>query len=557
MSSNTPGQFSYNGQTSIVEDKPPSKRPYFIGFIVFVVLAIGLIIFALWWFVWRDSTSPMVQTCTATNQCAPNEVCNLGTNQCNSVPCTKNSECGQIATGGDGGFCINGYCQTASCFGNTDCANLGDDFACVGIPIDPQLPSATPWITTACVKTGGVCQSNTDCYGGDWGLVCNKPEGSSTGVCVQCASNSDCSGGQVCDASVNLCTYCTDSSQCSSGGCYNGTCCSSPQYNNGTSCQKGELFDPCVVNSDCNSGQCVSLGVDGGTNDEIRVCGGGANGTMTFSAGSHVHVGDPTAIALLTCQGPGTNGIYDTTVTPFAVNGACSTYSVANSNIGAPGSTCGVPNFCGDPAHAANLLCNQQITFDNPFAVSCETIDDCDGLPGYGCATNGICSNGCSTSIGNTSCPIGFVCVKSDQAPSGSDGVCQYPASNIKCTTTACTDATKCQCPSGYGCNGNTCVWTSNTGGTTNPVGPPAPFVVDSVCSRPATALPQTNNGQLLTNNFIPAYCVNGSCNGNAGWINSVCVQDGDCMYLGDDPVTPGTRFGLNCEDRGGVSVCQ
>lgn len=551
MSSNTPGQFSYNGQTSIVEDKPPSKRPYFIGFIVFLVLAIGLIIFALWWFVWRDSTSPMIQTCTATNQCAPNEVCNLGTNQCNSVPCTKSSECSQIATGGDGGFCVNGYCQTASCFGNTDCVNLGEDFACSGIPIDPQLPSATPWIATACVKTGGVCQSNTDCYGGDWGLVCDKPEGSSTGVCVQCASNSDCSGGQVCNA--NLCTYCTDDSQCTSGVCGNGTCCSNPPYmvNKVPSCQKGELFDYCVENTDCNSGQCVNLGTGVGDTEDIWVCGGGANGQMTFSAGSHVHVGDSVKISALTCTGPGASGIYDTTVTPFAVNGACSTYSVANSNVSAPGSTCGVPNFCGDPNHSANLLCNGQVTFDNPFAISCVNNDDCPS--GQGCATNGICGNTCDKATdGNTKCPIGFVCVDGNNG-----GVCQYPASNIKCTSAQCSSASGCPCPSGYGCNGNTCVWTSNTGGTTDPVGPPAPFVVDSVCSRPATALPQTDNGQLLTNNFIPAYCVNGSCNGNAGWINSVCVQDGDCMYLGDDPVTPGVRFGLNCEDRNGVNVCQ
>lgn len=565
MSSSEQKNFNYSGQKPIVVDSSdkPSKRPYLIGFIVFLVLAIGLVVFALWWFVWRDSNSPLNRPCTRDTQCAPNEICNGNTNQCNAVPCTINSECNGIANGAGGGFCVNGWCQTAACSSNSDCSNLGDNYACSAIPTNPNIPSATPWLTTACVQTGNSCSTNNDCFGGNYGLVCDKSDGNDTGVCVQCAQNSDCGGGLVCDTDVNLCTACDDSDehrQCGDNNvCGNGTCCSNPQYmvNNTFSCVRGELFDLCVTDTDCKSGHCINLSSAPGNEGvaDLKVCGGGDNGTMTFSAGVRIAegVGNPNIIRNFTCNVPG--GPDDFDATPFAVNGACSLYSANTDNVN--GSACGIPTYCREAAHSANILCNGQVTFENPFVTSCNSIDQCG--EGQGCGNDNICGQACNTSDGNSQCSAGYVCLKqtnTSRLPSGSDGVCQYPTDKISCTSTACEDITTCQCPALYGCSANnTCVWSGNDSGANDPDTPPPPLVIESVCSRPATALPQSTNGQLLSNGYIPSYCVSGFCNTTPGWINSVCVEDGDCMYLGND--VDNTRLGLNCTTRGDTKICQ
>jgi len=573
MSSNEQKNFNYNGQKSIVVDgdSKPSKRPYLIGFIVFLVLTVGLVLFALWWFVWRDSNSPLVRLCTRNTQCAPNEICNSDTGQCNAVSCTINSQCTGIANGTAGGSCVNGWCQTAACSSNSDCSNLGDNYACSNIPLDPN--SATPWLTTACVQTGDGCTADTDCFGGNYGLVCSKSDGSSNGVCVQCAGNTDCTGrnaGLVCDTSVNLCTACTDDSQCGGDNvCGNGTCCSNPLYmvNGSPSCNPGELFDICTTDTDCKTGtRCINLGSDPKNpgSDELKVCGGGSGGDFIFSAGVRVDsgVGDPDRIASVTCTAPG--GPNDYNSLPFAVNGGCTVYS-ANAD-GSDGSACGKPSYCRDTAaHGKNILCNGQITFENPFVTSCTSIDQCVGAT-QGCGNDNICGQACNKATdGNSKCPAGTVCITQSNTaklPSGFTGVCQYPTSQISCTTSACSDATKCPCPSSYGCDGksNKCVWSGNTSpDPNNPDTPPPPLVIESVCSRPATALPQSSTAgeqQVNTTNYIPSYCVSGFCNTTPGWINSVCVGDGDCMYLGNDGDSK-VRLGLNCTARNGVNICQ
>lgn len=517
-------------------DKKSPTRPYLIALIIFIVLAVILIILALWWFLWRDVDNPLVRVCTTSNQCLPSEICKDGT--CNAVTCSVNSECSVVAGGNGAAYCISGYCQSATCNDNTDCSVTGGTQICTHFT--PNI--ATPWINSMCVNPGGTCTSNLDCYGGEVGLICVKQEGQTTGVCSQCGTRSDCPTGQICSSGV--CTECTDPTQCDTTTgetCNNGLCCANPQYSvNSTqgvlnSCVQGGLYDICVNNGDCSTGKCLDLG------NNVKICGGGTQGNMTFSAGTVVTVGDPAKVALYRCSAPVDPS--DTSAKPFAVDGVCAYYSSSNA---AQGSACGRPSFCTQVAKSSNLLCNGNIIFNNPFAQACSSNADCTAS-GTGCSNAGYCSKTCST---NPDCPAGFVC--------GSNKICQYPTSQLVCTANNCLGsnwANTCECPSGYMCNakaGSTgnCVWQDTGDDPNDPIPPPPPFVITSVCSRPATALPSGSN--IATTN----YCVNGFCSSNAGWVNSICEGDGDCLYI-DGNSSTNVRTSLVCTNIGTYSVCR
>jgi len=554
----------------------PSKKPYFIGFIVFVILAAALILFALYWFVWRSpDPTGLEKPCSSNNQCNPDQFCNTKTGLCNAQSCTIGTECDTLANGSMGSVCLRGYCQVPSCNSNIDCANVGTggsdgtrgDYVCSKYAPDPLL---NPWITNTCVLSGGTCKSNNDCFGGNAGLVCIGGDGGvvgttsteDTGVCQQCGRNSDCDGGLVCSSS-GVCSECgpiTDSPEKNVGGCDNdnvcgnGTCCSDPQYiiNGMPSCSKGELFDICEDGEDdsCKSGKCVDLGT--GT----HICGGGTNGPRTFSAGAVASFDIPEALSCgLKSVDPA-----DTTSTPFAVDGACNVYSAdsLSATVSALGSACGRPSYCRNSSRAANLLCTGDVTFENPFAIGCTKETETTDCPsGSACAFSGICGPICkSTFDAEVGCGPGFVCLDSNGGvnnPSLGNGVCQYPKNKIKCSPSNCTATSlggpipaACECPNSYACdegNGNVCVWAGAGDDPSNPIPPPPPFIIDSVCTRPGTALP-TTSGSI---DYIPSFCVNGGCTQNAGWINSVCEGDGDCMYLGGKSSSDPTRKGLNC----------
>ncbi len=565
------------GQIKVDDKSKPSKRPYWIGFIVFVILAIGLLFFVLWWFVWRDTPSPLITACENSQQCAPNEFCN--NKVCNAVQCLNQSDCDKVANGNNGTRCvgsvgnIKGYCQTATCETNTDCADFGDNYICSIFEAD----RATPWIFSACVQAGQSCKSDRDCFGGNSGLQCIIPDGEGSGVCQQCQDNGDCpnpnGGNWVCNSS-GVCTECTGNSACTDGSpnsdnwtCNNGSCCDNPQYTvnntNGemnNSCSQGELFDLCAKDGDCKSGNCIDLGASsGGVNTFI--CGGGANGKMTFSAGVTISdgVGDPSTYGQYICTGP--VGPDDTGSQPFAVDGRCEIYS-AVGGLRATGGPCGPPSFCRDQAaHSGNLLCTGDVTFENPFVTVCTDNDDCSSIgSNWGCGTDGLCGTGCNDA---SDCPFGFACNQTDNPPGSFYGVCTNPTTQLTCSTTSCPspNAQGCECPRGYACSstkGNKpfCAWAPDD--SDSPPPPPPPLIVTSICTRPATALPPVdpNNPQAGSVAFIPAYCVNGFCNTNPGWINSLCVTDDDCTFFQEDP-SKGTRSSLLCtEDGTGFNVC-
>jgi Cys-rich repeat protein len=502
-----------------------SRRGAIIGFIVFLVLLILLIVFAIYWFFFREVDNPLIRPCTTTNQCSPYEICNSDSGLCEAVSCTLNSECSGIAAGY--GFCVNGYCQPASCFSNNDCDVLDQgDLVCVNFEADP----ATPWLTSACVRTGNDCADNLDCLRGETDLVC-VPGTNNGNVCQQCGGNSDCATGLCIDG---RCVNCSDSSVCGNGDvCLNGTCCDGGKtymVNGVESCTQGIPFDYCLMDGDCASGKCVSLGSTVAGDPEVKLCAP-PGGTKLFSAGTTVMVGDPSVVAGLTCDAPA--GPNDSSALPFAVNGVCS-FSSNTSATGAGigiGSACGKPSYCQDGSpQVGNFLCGESYTVNNPWEFSCVNDGDClNAGNATTCDTDrGVCTVGCSV---NNDCPVGFVC---------GNGFCRYPNDRIQCTANS-------QCPSGFVCSGNSksSICTFDNGGDTD-LTPPPPFVINTFCTRPATA----SSGDLA--NYNPGYCVSGFCSSYPGWIGNVCVQDNDCMLT--DAVFPaGERTSLVC---GEMKVC-
>lgn len=126
--------------------------------------------------------------------------CNkLADNAC----CETDAQCQQLGVSaprpcGDGRACSDGLlCVAAECLSNTDCAASPDRPIC-----DRKL----------CVAA---CTSDPECT--QPGLDrCNT----STGTCVECLSNSDCSGDtNVCDAQTSSCRGCIADTECPSGVC--------------------------------------------------------------------------------------------------------------------------------------------------------------------------------------------------------------------------------------------------------------------------------------------------------------------------------------------------
>jgi len=477
-----------------------------VFFVIFLILFIVLLILVIWFFFFRSTIQPFERVCTADKNCLPNEYCNNSI--CNAVQCSKSSDCSKTANGS--GQCINGYCQLPVCSGNAECSAVkGSDYACVS-----YTPSIiTEWINTACVKTGTPCTANTDCYGGNFGLVC------SAGICSQCGDSKDCANGYIC-GSNGLCTTCNYAacsgdtpctSNCGSGNVCTGTgtCCASGTYynvNNTTSCIKGKTFDICQADTDCESGKCYDIGTTtGGVHSGIKVCGFSATDECLFTAGtkatSAVTGLDPTLFKNLTCGAP--NNVYDVAASPFCAAGKCQHLS--------EGSACYVPPYCASSSNQPNLLCSGNITFTNPYQQVCQADADCSSNPSNTLCSNGICSQPCSK---NGDCITGFMCTK---------GACVYPSSTVSCTTN------NANCPSGYECQGaasgnksGTCQFSTTDNST-----PPPPPVFLNICSIAASTVNASD-----INTAVSSYCVSGFCQNYSGWVGQTCQGNEDCALV-------------------------
>jgi len=209
--------------------------------------------------------------------CDPNEVCFNGT--CETV-CDGDDDCAA------GEICFNAVCA-ANCIVNDDCACDGDadcndqdacttDLCagddCVNTPISCNTAATCPagcnvscnalffcsnsvdpcanvtcdpdevCVDGACIE----CFSDADCDGGE---VCFN-----NGRCVDCVSDADCDAGEVCDEPTNTCVECFFNNDCDDqNACTADTCVDQK-------CLNTELT--CNVDADC-PGQCMCILIAG------------------------------------------------------------------------------------------------------------------------------------------------------------------------------------------------------------------------------------------------------------------------------------------------------
>ncbi|MCC6993223.1 MAG: hypothetical protein IT370_01210 [Deltaproteobacteria bacterium] len=184
--------------------------------------------------------------CTAATQCGngTTPICSPTTDTC--VACASGTECAakdpslpQCASGGNCVQCTtavhcgtgmtpicNGTNQCVGCTTPQQCADKNPALpqcagsgACVQCVTSPQCGTATLPICANNACRG--CGNSTECVarGGATPPVCKT----TTGACVQCLGNNDCSGTTpVCDTTPNTCRACRQDIECASGVCDEG-----------------------------------------------------------------------------------------------------------------------------------------------------------------------------------------------------------------------------------------------------------------------------------------------------------------------------------------------
>jgi hypothetical protein len=417
--------------------------------------------------------------------CAPSSSGPAGV--CSPVAANGTDPSGQCKDQGAANCGTTGFCD-----GNGACQLYAAGTQCLG----PSCPSGGVSATSQRTCDGaGTCKppSTQSCAP----FACNAATG--TACVAVCASNADCSPGNVCNGGAcglkRLGQLCASGPECGSGNCVDGVCCSAASCGscqvcnltgNPGSCQpvSAGSTDPhggctgtttCGTNGTCNGNglcaftaagtSCGSAMCSGSTDTPIGACdGAGTCAQPTQSCGAYMCgsgaacltmcTSNSDCIAGDTCQsGSCTNlkplgascGSTTECLSSFCTDGVCcssgpcgSCRSCAVSGTG----TCAPVGAVKDPAG----VCVDQGT------ASCGTNGLCDG--------NGLCAN---YPVGLPCAPAGCQTTTLNAAAAACDGAGHCtPASTTDCTPYACVSAacnTSCalstDCASGYACSPN------------------------------------------------------------------------------------------------------
>ncbi|HUB07415.1 MAG TPA: hypothetical protein VMB50_10450 [Myxococcales bacterium] len=192
--------------------------------------------------------------CSANGQ---NQVCDPASGAC--VDCLSNSDC---SAGGGGAICDTVSDSCVDCLKPSDCpasqpgcsqgtcgqCNLSSDcpsgMTCLNQTCSCTTNASCPSATPICIPDGGGaqfggpgqpvcgCSQKSDCASAGSGYVCDPNQGQD-GLCVPpCTSDNDClanpdTGTGVCDTSTGLCVECATASDCTdpdSPFCVGGSC---------------------------------------------------------------------------------------------------------------------------------------------------------------------------------------------------------------------------------------------------------------------------------------------------------------------------------------------
>ena len=217
-------------------------------------------------FVWNSDSNSCDFYCSSNYDC-PGQVCRTSSGDC--VDCVYDSDCGS------GQVCTDNKCETADLCANVDCAGGQTCNASTG---ECECPSGQ-------VLSNGQCEQ-ANCANGGASCstgVCDM----NSGQCVECTSDSHCSGGKECIGNtcqvIDTCknVTCTGGKTCVNGDCIcpsgqvdNKGICEMPDCSNGgVTCTGGKTCQNKVCS--CPSGQSIFNGIC-----EIPNC---VNGGVTCS----------------------------------------------------------------------------------------------------------------------------------------------------------------------------------------------------------------------------------------------------------------------------------
>ena len=157
-------------------------------------------------------------------------------------------------------------CTAADCTGSTPiCSMAGASTGtCVVCAANKDCSGKTP-VCDATTSTCTACKKNTDCA---MGVCATGAADPSLGACVQCQATTDCTAPSVCDATKDTCVACVTNATCSNpkpvcnaatetcGACAKDADCTGNA--NGTVCEtQGALTGGCVVCSSGNTAACT------------------------------------------------------------------------------------------------------------------------------------------------------------------------------------------------------------------------------------------------------------------------------------------------------------
>jgi len=413
--------------------------------------------------------------------CATNADCSNG-NVCNGTICGKKvngTACG-AANECASGFCQQGVCCVGQCAGICNsCALTTSPGVCTAAPADTDPLNQCADSGASSCGTDGSCNGAGACRLYAPGLACgmqactgstltlagrcdgigNCMPGASnscapyvcggTGCAASCATNADCTSGNVCTAQScglkPLGAACMAGSECNSGFCAQGVCCKTSCAGNCMSCALTGTGGTCstVPAGQDPLNQCADQGATGcgtdGTCDGSGGCRNYVSGTVCAAAtcsGSN-YTPQRTCDGAGTCQG--------------ATAISCGAYTCGGTTCR---TTCGADADCIAPN-----ICNAGQCTKKPLGLTCAAGTECaSGLCQQGVCCSSSCTGTCrSCALTGTAGTCTFVpvgadplnqCTDNGAAGCGTDGTCDgaggcrlYAAGTI-CVAQSCTGST-------------------------------------------------------------------------------------------------------------------
>ncbi len=463
------------------------------------------------------------QTCAPFLCATDNRCLTICTGDANCLPPNSciNGSCGKKPIGaacGGGPECNSGFCEQGVCCGGTcagtcrSCAVPGSIGTCTNVPdgADPlgqcadqgattcgsdgmcdgkaacrQYASGTQCVSPACTGVTatlpGRCNGTGTCMPGTQ-QACDPYSCGTAGACrTSCATNADCSGGNVCNGTICgkkvMGVDCAAGTECASGSCQQGVCCAGACTGICTSCALTGSRGVCTAipaNTDPLN-QCADSGSSGcGTDGSCNGAGACRLYPPGLACGMQSCTGSTVTLAGR-CDGSGTcMAGASQPCAPYVCSGSsclatCSTSAECITGNVCTASSCGLKPLgasCAAGGECNSGFCAQGVCCRTACADNCmscaltgtggtcstvpagqDPLNQCSDQGAASCGTDGTCdgSGGCRRHVNGTSCAAA-TCSAGSYSPErtcNGTGTCQTTAP-ISCGAYNCGTGSTC-----------------------------------------------------------------------------------------------------------------